>query len=371
MTNTTSKFSSYLSSLAMTRRRKKVSKRSLTVIKKKSKISLEVEKQKLPIRRYEPYHERFLNCNEIKDYLFKLQKSCPSIIHVRSIGTSAQGRPIYMAIISEGCSSNPKMGTMIVAGTNGTEWMTISSALFFIEQLVKGRSLLKIMDYYIIPCSNPDAYECSLRSRGKQIPTLDLSRNFPFSLGIYDFSGITDETFLKAIIAWKLNFKFDCPERLALMKAFIEYQVAIKLFISLQGNGTKITYPYGFCAKKTQDVEDLKKVAKAGQTGIKGRCFGVGSMFDLDGLCFGTMVDYIRMCQSSIKFTYVIHVNRKENVDPCKILAFGQDLTNCVRFMARNVYLTYHKNEINTCNDFFTFNLFERISKSQKKNASR
>ncbi|XP_018570880.1 carboxypeptidase A1-like [Anoplophora glabripennis] len=342
----------------MTRKRKRCSKKPTPFIKKKSKTSLAgVNQQKYPLRRYEPYHEKFLTYSQIRDFLVRLQKSCPNIMQVSTIGLSTKGRPIYMAVISEGDStSKPKSGTMIVAGANGTEWFTVSSALYMIEQLVKGRNLVKIMDYFIIPCSNPDAYECSLENKGKEINAMDLSRNFPFSLGIYDLSGISNEVFFKAIREWKENYRFDCPERLAVIKAVLSYQVAIKLFISLEGDGTKITYPFGFCNIEISDVEDLKKVAKAGKSGIKCRCFAVGSMYNLDGMRFGSMVDYIKMCQGSIKFTYTIHVNEKEkNLNPCKILCYGQDVMNCVRFMAKNIYMLYDKTEINSCDDFFAF----------------
>ncbi|KAJ8923256.1 hypothetical protein NQ315_001812 [Exocentrus adspersus] len=341
----------------MTRNHKRRPKRHIPLSKKKSKMSLvTVKQQKLPIRRYETYHEEFITYDQIKDLLNKLHKSFPSTVQVQVIGKSAQGRPIYMAVISDGSGENPKMGTMVIAGGKGTEWFTISSALFMIDHLVKGRNLLKIMDYYIVPCSNPDAYECSLASRGKEIKAVDLSTNFPFSLGVYDFKGIKEDTFFRAVKVWKDNFVYECPERLALIKAFLRHQVAVKLFISLEGDGTKITYPFNCTPGKLYDSEELEKVAKAGQNGVKGRCFQVGSMYQLNGLRFGSMVDYVRMCQSSIRFAYAIHVNKKEKtLGPGKIMAHGQDVMNCVRFMARNVYMIYNDSgsAINVCDDLF------------------
>lgn len=340
---------------AMTRKRKRSSKKPIPFIRKRSKISLAgVEQKRYPVRRYEAYHEKFLSYDEIKDFLIKIQKDCPGIIQLSVIGYSAKGRPIYMAVISEGESTDdPKAAAMIVAGANGAHWFTVSSALFMIEQLARSRSFVKIMDYFIIPCSNPDAYECSLEHKGKEIDAMDLSLSFPFSLGVYDQSDISNELFFKAVRLWKENFRYNCPERVALTKAILSYHVAIKLFISLEGNGTKITYPFGFCNSNIYDMEDLRKVAKAGSSGVKCRCFGVGSKYDLDGLCFGSMVDYIKMCYTSIKFTYTIHINKKEkNLNPCMILPYGQDLMNCVRFMARNVYMMYNKSKINDCNDF-------------------
>lgn len=339
----------------MTRKRQRNPKKPIPLKKKKSKI-IRVDHQRCPVRRYETYHQKFLTCAEIKDLLTKLQTKCPSLLQVCILGESAQKRPIYMAVISEGESTNnPKPAVMIVAGTNGTHWFSISSALFMIERLLYTRSFLKIMDYIILPCCNPDAYECSLEYKGREIKAFDLSLCFPFSLGVYDLSDISNDLFFKALRLWKENFKCNCPERTALAKAVVSYQPAIKLFISLEGNGTKITYPFGFCSGDIDDVEDLKKVAKAGSNGIRCRCFAVGSKYNLEGLCFGSMVDYIRLCHSSIKFTYTIHINKKEkNLDPCMILSYGQDLMNCVRFMARNVYMMSdtRKSKIDHCNFF-------------------
>lgn len=52
-----------------------------------------------------------------------------------------------------------KHGALIDAGIHAREWLTNTTVLYFINHLLKDNSLLEKMDFYIIPCLNPDGYE--------------------------------------------------------------------------------------------------------------------------------------------------------------------------------------------------------------------
>ncbi|KAJ8959141.1 hypothetical protein NQ318_022400 [Aromia moschata] len=321
-----------------------------------------VEKRRYPVRRYETCHDKFLNYQGIKDFLSKVQRSYPNKVQTQVIGRSAEGRAIFMAIIScGGCADQPKMATMIEAGSNGDEWMTVSTALYLIDFLAKNQNLVKIMDYFIIPCSNPDAYEFSLGNssrenrcggaRKKPDVSMSLCNNFPVLLGTCDMAQTDTMDFLTRLKAWKENYKCNAPETLAVIKAVATYQFATR-------GGTAITYPFGFTQGVPGDVEDLKKIAKAGQQGLKSRCFEVGSIYSVGGLTYGTIIDFLRTNRSSIKFTYILQVNKKERrLESRKILSLGQDIMSCVKFMARNVYMFYTRpqSQINDCKSFFSF----------------
>ncbi|KAJ8972680.1 hypothetical protein NQ317_001700 [Molorchus minor] len=314
-----------------------------------------VSKERHSARRFQMCHNKFLNYNEIKNFLSEMQRAYPGKLQVQVIGHSAEGRAIFLAIIS--CGGNPqqpKMATMIEAGANGDEWLTISTALYMIDFLAKNPNFVKIMDYFIIPCSNPDAYENSLCNTNKSNVAMCLSNNFPVLLGSCDMTAIRTDTFLDRIKDWKERYKCNAPETLAVIKAVVTYQFAVKLFISLQGDGTSITYPYGFCQNDVQDAEDLKRLAKAGQQGVKSRCFQIGSVYNVSGLTYGNIIDFLRTNRSSIKFTYVVHVNKKQKkLEPGNIICYGQEVMNCVRFMGRGVFMFYNQDKVNHCKSFF------------------
>ncbi|KAG5874334.1 hypothetical protein JTB14_018888 [Gonioctena quinquepunctata] len=277
-----------------------------------------------------------------------MAENYPTKFGLQVIGISTEGRPIYLAIISDDLSKEIGLGTFIEAGSNGSDWMAISSALFLIESLTRNTSLTMIMTYFIVPCSNPDAYHNSMNTPESKNPNMrmNLTKNFPVILGNKDLTSIHTDEFLKAINFWKENFKYGAPETQALINAIATYQIALRLFVSLEEDGQKILYPFGFCNEDIFDVNDLKKIAKSAQSRVRSRCFEVGSTYQLCGLTFGSLPDFLRIQKSPMRFTYIIHVNtKKDNPDPERILDCGDDILNCIKSMATNVYMFYNKSE--------------------------
>jgi murein tripeptide amidase MpaA len=61
--------------------------------------------------------------------------------------------------ISTGGYDKPAL--LIDAGIHGREWISVSSALYIMKQLVENPAnihMLETIDVYIIPCLNPDGY---------------------------------------------------------------------------------------------------------------------------------------------------------------------------------------------------------------------
>lgn len=291
----------------------------------------------------EPIYEKFYDLDEIKEYLCGLVAKYPTRINVRIIGESAQGRPILMTYISENDKSdNQKNITMVEAGSNGADYYSISSALYLIDFLIKNPNFNALMDYIVIPCSNPDGYLYCLNNEGNGKVPVDLSHNFPLShLGWSDLSRIQDHEFLKKVETWKKNYKFNAPETKALNKVLCTYHVAIKLLISLQEGGDKILFPFGCCDTKLEDEYEVLKVATSGAAGFKKKCVSVGSIYNCCGLTYGSLIDFIRFEQSAIKFMYIIHLFKKGTHPICaeKIKEYGECVANCVRNMSKTVYM--------------------------------
>lgn len=59
-----------------------------------------------------------------------------------------------------------KDGALIDAGIHAREWLTHTTALYFIAHVLKDKHLLDMMDFYVIPCLNPDGYEFTHTSVG-------------------------------------------------------------------------------------------------------------------------------------------------------------------------------------------------------------
>lgn len=322
----------------------KKSKKPIRKVQPKSKSSDNEKVSKMRLKaKIEPIHEKFFDLDQIKEYLCSLAQKFPTRIDVKCIGQSAQGRPILMAYVTDGANSdNQKDITMIEAGSNGSDLYSVSSALCLIDYLIKNPNSNVLMDYIIIPCSNPDGYiYCMSNEDNGKVP-IDLSHNFPLShLGWSDLSRIQTDEFLSKIELWKENYRYNAPETTALNQVLSSYHVAIKLLISLQEEGEKIVYPFGCCDTTLQDEYEIIKVAKSGAAGFRKRCISIGSIYKCCGLTFGSLIDFIRFEQSAIKFMYIIHLFKKTSHEPCfgKIKDYGDEVAHCIKFMAKTVYM--------------------------------
>lgn len=327
---------------------KKTSQKRQSKSKSNDKEKIEVTKMRIKPRE-ESIYEKFLDLDQIKDHLCGLAQKHPTRIDIKCIGQSAQGRPILMAYVTDGADSNQKNITMVEAGSNGSDFYSVSSALYLINFLIQNPNFTLLMDYIIIPCSNPDGYLYCLNDEGNGQVPVDLSHNFPLShLGWSDLTRIKTDEFLTRIEAWKENYKFNAPESLAVNHVLRTYHVAIKLFISLQEGGQRIVFPFGCCDTKLQDEFEILKVAKSGAAGFRKRCISIGSIYNCCGLTFGSLIDFMKFEQSSIKFMYIIHLFKKGTHSPRvdKIKDYGEEVANCIRFMTKSVFILYNRNKV-------------------------
>ncbi|KAF7285507.1 hypothetical protein GWI33_010605 [Rhynchophorus ferrugineus] len=371
-----------------------------------SNLKVSVERQTLSCRRYEEYYDHILSYDKIIELLRKIQKRSSGKVDIVEIGKSTKEKPIYMAIISTpSCkvSSEPKFTTFIAAGLNGTNFIAVSNALFMIDFLTHNQNFITIMDYYIVPCCNPDSYDTfvrskeppdkkidnsnnrrtcpSLRKRQSKLPKtqspadttkaaicvpaeknesvapMDLTFNFPVILGINDMRNIPTDLFKEKIVKWKENYLNKSPEAHTLLKTIYTYQFVIKLLISLQEGGESICYPHGFCRAIDTDTSDLQDVGKRGQRAICNREFSCGSIYDIRGLTYGTLIDFLKVDKLPIKYLFDIQVHKKtpkynEQCELTQLLRYGNDMMNCVKRMSSAVFKFYSdvlkKKEIDT-----------------------
>lgn len=328
----------------MTRRRLKItrSKKKVVIKNSKQKNSPSVQNSKCDGRN-DFFQDAFFDMDKMEQFLSNIAKKYPSRVQVQTVGCSNGNKPIFLVrIADETASEEPKLATFIEAGSNGCDLYSVSAALYLINSLAKSNSLL--MDYLIMPCLNPDAYVSVLKQEESTKIPLSLSNNYPVTLGLTNMKLIRTDTFLHAIGKWKDNQEFDSKECAVLMSVINTYQFTIRLFVSLQEEGESIVYPYGFSAIQSSDLENLKKIAKSGQMGIKRRCFNVGSIYEVCGLTFGTVIDFLKLFQNSVRFAYVIHMNRKVRApDPKNILSYSEDIANAIKLMTKTVYMIYRR----------------------------
>lgn len=118
--------------------------------------------------------DRYLSHEEVNRYLEELVQKYANKIEIFSSAVSFEGRQIHTVRISPDVQRSKRPGTglgcprlsiLIDAGIHAREWITISVALYVIQQLVErdavNARMLRNFDWIILPLLNPDGYEYS------------------------------------------------------------------------------------------------------------------------------------------------------------------------------------------------------------------
>ncbi len=137
---------------------------------------------------YPTYDEMFAE-------IYKLEKENPDWVEIGEYGQSVQDRPlVYVHIMKPGGENLPE--AMIAANIHGNEWIGNRLAIAVAHRLVENResdpwiaSLLDKMQFYVLPCLNPDGYyktwerrndiDADWKESRKNAHGVDINRNFP------------------------------------------------------------------------------------------------------------------------------------------------------------------------------------------------
>lgn len=127
--------------------------------------------------------------------LYELASSSPDYAEIGEIGKSVQGRPIYYLQISRrGDKKKPE--ALVAANIHGNEWIGNRVAMSMAKRLLRDKDsdpwisgLLDDIDFWFLPCINPDGYvrtweeldndEAEWAHMRKNANGVDLNRNFP------------------------------------------------------------------------------------------------------------------------------------------------------------------------------------------------
>ncbi|KFD47695.1 hypothetical protein M513_11428 [Trichuris suis] len=108
-----------------------------------------------------PYNE-YNSYDEISSLLMQIRAEFPNMTRLITIGRSYEGRKLLAVAIGRA-----KHGIWIDGGIHAREWISVSSAVYMIGQILKDyskgepgmRHLMDHLSWYILPTLNPDGYE--------------------------------------------------------------------------------------------------------------------------------------------------------------------------------------------------------------------
>lgn len=221
----------------------------------------------------------FCTLSEMENHLDNMASKYPHLITEKiSIGTSHQGRDIYMVKISDHPNTDEAETRVLYTGMHhAREPIGMQQLLFFMYHLLENyendpyiHQLLDTTELYFIPCINPDGYEFNWqtspqgggmwRKNRRENPDytygVDLNRNYGYMWG-YDDIGSSPNT-------WSETYRgpapFSEPETQAIRDFILQKHFPVVLNYHSYSN--LLLYPWGYIPDTTPDQRIFSQFAQ-------------------------------------------------------------------------------------------------------------
>jgi len=290
----------------------------------------------------------FLRFDEVNQWLEELESQFPNV-QVSSIGRTYQGRDTKVLRIGSG----RKPAIFIDSGIHAREWISVSTSLYMIYEIVAGsaRDLLDNYDFYFVPVANPDGYEYTHTKnrmwRKNRRPMYycvgaDPNRNFDINFGGVGTSGnpCTD------IYRGPSAFSEPCAANLARFLINLVNKQKVKAYMSLHAYSQMWFTPYAYNKwTKPRDYAELTRVAELGAQAIyntHGRRYTVGSPGEILYEAAGSSMDWVK-ARLNIKYSFAMemrpdmYTNNGFIVPPSEIIPGGEEMLAGIRTMVEEM----------------------------------
>ncbi|XP_063877533.1 carboxypeptidase B-like [Scylla paramamosain] len=221
---------------------------------------------------------RYMTYDEIEAYVVKLPQQHPTKVKVEMAGKSVEGRTIHLITVTDDVANKDilrKPSIFIDGGMHAREWVSPSTALGIVDNLLKTPDMTRNIEWRIIPVVNPDGYVMSWdkdrlwrknKAKGRSIRCsgVDLNRNFG-----YEWGG-TGSSSSQCSVVYRGPNAFSEPETQAVRDAVLREADRTKAYITFHSYGQMILHPWGYTSKATPaNNMELKRVGNAMATAIQ------------------------------------------------------------------------------------------------------
>ncbi|XP_005673222.1 carboxypeptidase A1 isoform X1 [Sus scrofa] len=249
---------------------------------------------------YATYH----TLEEIYDFMDILVAEHPQLVSKLQIGSSYEGRPIYVLKFSTGGNNRPAI--WIDTGIHSREWVTQASGVWFAKKITEDygqdpafTAILDNLDIFLEIVTNPDGFafthsenrmwrKTRSRTSGSFCVGVDPNRNWDAGFGgAGASSNPCSETY---------HGKFPNSEvEVKSIVDFVNDHGNIKAFISIHSYSQLLLYPYGYKTEAPADKDELDQISKsavAALTSLYGTKFQYGSIITTIYQASGGTIDW-------------------------------------------------------------------------------
>ncbi|XP_024410884.1 carboxypeptidase A1 [Desmodus rotundus] len=255
---------------------------------------------------------------EIYGFMDMLVAEHPQLVSKLQIGSTYEGRPIYVLKFSTGGNNRPAI--WIDTGIHSREWVTQASGVWFAKKITQDygqdpalTSILDSMDIFLEIVTNPDGFAFThskdrlwrkTRSitAGSSCVGVDPNRNWDSGFGLPGASNNPcSETYHGKFAHSEVEVKS--------IVDFVKNHGNIKAFISIHSYSQLLLYPYGYKTEPAPDHAELDELAKSALKALSslyGTYYEHGSIINAIYRASGGTIDWTY--EQGIKYSFTFEL---------------------------------------------------------------
>ncbi|XP_037698978.1 carboxypeptidase B [Choloepus didactylus] len=218
-------------------------------------------------------YEKYNNWETIEAWTEQVATENPDLISRSTIGTTFEGRPIYLLKVGKAGTNKPAI--FMDCGFHAREWISPAFCQWFVREAVRTyrreirmTDLLDKLDFYVLPVFNIDGYVYTWTKNrmwrktrsihdGNSCVGTDPNRNFDAGWCKTGASqSPCDETYCGPYVESEKETK-------ALVDFIHKNLASIKGYLTIHSYSQMMLYPYSYAYKLTDNNEELNNLAKA------------------------------------------------------------------------------------------------------------
>ncbi|XP_069443075.1 carboxypeptidase A1 isoform X2 [Ovis canadensis] len=220
---------------------------------------------------YATYH----TLDEIYDFMDLLVAEHPQLVSKLQIGSSYEGRPIYVLKFSTGGSNRPAI--WIDLGIHSREWITQATGVWFAKKFTEDygqdptfTAILDSMDIFLEIVTNPDGFvfthsQNRLWRKTRSVTSslcvgVDANRNWDAGFGK---AGASSNPCSETYHGKYANSEVEVKS----IVDFVKDHGNFKAFLSIHSYSQLLLYPYGYTTQSVSDKNELVWPVEAALTG--------------------------------------------------------------------------------------------------------
>ncbi|XP_046363083.2 zinc carboxypeptidase-like isoform X1 [Haliotis rufescens] len=264
---------------------------------------LDMRRRKRATLELEDAIKEYLTLDEIYEFQDRVKSSCSNFVDVKkkTIGYSAENRPINVMTISPKNPGRNRKTIFIESGVHAREWLSPATANYIVYQLACNKSnadMIQLFDWEVVSPVNPDGYEFThsgyrywRKNRQRNLRSrcvgTDLNRNFGTGFGKRGASGNACSD------TYRGRYAYSAPEANALKQHILGNKQGIISYLSIHTYGQYILLPWAYQNKRVADNANLTLLAKTAEKAM-GVPFRIGPTYSMLYPAAGITADFAR-----------------------------------------------------------------------------